>query len=94
MEQIGEMPLVIEKLKSGKRAEVWFDKRLKEGAMLMVRELYTEGPGYEAKVVSIFDEGKTLDGRHLWRYGIEPTGRVEEIVAYKTTSAAGEQAKI
>ena len=82
VERIVEAPCVIAKLKAGERAEVWHDKRLKVGDLVMVNRLYTSGPGYEAKVVKVSDEGTTLGGTHLWRYEVEPTGRVEEIVAY------------
>jgi len=82
LKNIRESPSVVAKLKAGKRAEAWHNVCLKVGDLVIVSELYTTGPGYEAKVVSVFDEGITLRGKHLWRYGVEPTGRVKEHVAY------------
>ena len=82
LEQIRESSCVTAKLKAGERAEVWHDKRLKVGDIVMVSQLYTHGQGYEATVVRVSNEGTTLGGTHLWRYEVEPTGRVEEIVAY------------
>lgn len=82
LERIGVMPDVIENLKAGKSAEVFYDKHLKLGNLVIVSELYTIGPGYEARVVSIFSRTETPGGKRQWFYGIEPTGRVKERVAY------------
>ena len=81
-EQIGELANVTAKLEAGERAEILHEKRLKLGDLVMVRRLYTEGPGYEAKVVRILGEKTTRGGTHAWRYVVEPTGRVKKIVAY------------
>ena len=82
LEHIREFPSAVAKLKTGQRAEVWHDVRLRVGDLVIVSEVYTTGPGYEAKVVSVFDERLTLGGKHIWQYGIEPTGRIKERVAY------------
>jgi hypothetical protein len=82
LERIGVMPDVIENLKAGKRAEIFYDKRLKMGDLVIVSELFTIGPGYEAKVVSISSRTETLGGERQWFYGVEPTGRIKERVAY------------
>ena len=81
-EHIREFPSAVAKLKTGQRAEVWHNVRLKVGDLVIVSEIYTTGPGYEAKVVSVFDKVITFRGKHLWQYGIEPTGRIKERVAY------------
>lgn len=80
--QIREAPCVIAKLKAGQRAEVWHDALLMVGHLAIVSQLYSKGPGYEVKVVRVFDEGKTLSGKHLWRYEVEPTGRLKETNFY------------
>lgn len=82
IEQIRETTDVTARLKARECVEVWHDRRLKIGDLVMVSALYREGPGYEAKVTRVFDEGRNIGGTHLWRYYIEPTGRVVETVPY------------
>lgn len=79
---IREAPCVIAKLKARQRAEIWHDAPLKVGHLAIVSQLFTKGPGYEVKVVRVFDEGKTLHGKHLWRYEVEPTGQLKETGFY------------